>query len=74
MESHGQLRARKELRAIADDAILSDHITDQLWPGMLVVDVPDVGKGVVCTNVFQRGICCAITTASFSRETMRQRT
>ena len=46
MESCGPLRARKKLKAIADDAILSDHITDQIWPGMLVVDVPGIGKGV----------------------------
>ena len=55
MESRGQLRARKKQKAIADDAILSDNITDQLWPGMLVADIPDVGKGVVCTKVLQRG-------------------
>ena len=55
MESRGPLRARKKLKAIADDAIISDHITGQLWPGMLVVDVPGLGKGVVCTKVFQRG-------------------
>ena len=44
-----------EQKAITDDALLSDCITDQLWAGVLVADEPGVGKGVVCTKVFERG-------------------
>ena len=54
MESRGQLRARKKQKAIADDAILSDHITDQLWPGMLLTNVPGLGKGLFVQN-YSRG-------------------
>ena len=55
MESHSQLRAKKAQQAVTYDALPSARIADQLWAGMLLTDVPDVGTGVVCTNVFEKG-------------------
>ena len=54
MESRSQLRAKKAQQAVTDDALPSARIDDQLCAGMLLTDVPDVGKGVVCTKVFEK--------------------
>ena len=40
---------------ITDDVLLSARISDQLWEGMVRVDVPGLGKGVACTKFFEGG-------------------
>ena len=55
MESRSQLRAKKTQKAVIYDARPPARIADQLWAGLILTDLPDVGKWVVCTKVFEKG-------------------
>ena len=52
------MRAKKAQQALTDDVLLSARISDQLWEGMVRVDVPGLGKGVACTKFFEGALLC----------------